>query len=92
MKNRKLPDADDLLEVTDLLIDGPFIATEKDFSRPWVGSSNQQFHFLSKRYRHLEKQLARFTNGLEIRLMPNGGIFINGMMEKEMLDVLKARL
>jgi anaerobic ribonucleoside-triphosphate reductase activating protein len=46
------PAAADLLAHTDLLIAGPFVAAARSIARPWVGSDNQQLHFLSPRYRH----------------------------------------
>ena len=39
-----------ILKNIDLLIDGEFIEEEKDYSRPWVGSKNQNYHFLSKKF------------------------------------------
>lgn len=38
-----------LLEVTDILIDGPYIE-ELDTGQPYIGSSNQKIHQLSGRY------------------------------------------
>jgi len=39
-----------LLAQTDLLVDGPYDRTQPDNSRRWVGSLNQQIHFLTDRY------------------------------------------
>ncbi|MDQ4106353.1 MAG: radical SAM protein [Actinomycetota bacterium] len=69
----------DLLGVTDLLLDGPYIRDLTDTSRPWVGSSNQRYHFLTARYRHLESERKYMPNRLEIRLQPDGKIFVNGL-------------
>lgn len=69
----------ELLEVTDLLVDGPYRQDLADLSRPWVGSSNQRHHFLTDRYRHLEPALESIPNRLELRLQPNGAVLINGM-------------
>jgi anaerobic ribonucleoside-triphosphate reductase activating protein len=76
----------DLLGVTDLLLDGPYIRDLTDTSRPWLGSSNQWYHFLTPRYRHLEAELGDIPNRLEIRLQPDGKVFINGLASSEMLD------
>ena len=65
----------------DLLIDGEFIEEEKDFSRPWVGSKNQNYHFLSDRFN--EKILEEYKNKIEINIEKNGRIFINGMGDFE---------
>lgn len=73
-------DWDALLGVTDLLIDGPFVRGRLDLSRPWVGSSNQRYHFLTDRYRHLEPELASIPQRLEVRVHPDGRLEINGMI------------
>ncbi len=66
-----------LLENTDLLIDGPFVEELYDLSRPWTGSANQRYHFLTNRYN--SDILAEYKNKLEIRLQKNGCVFVNGM-------------
>jgi len=38
-----------LLAVIDLLLAGPFVKKLADDSRPWVGSTNQEFVFLTDR-------------------------------------------
>lgn len=81
-------EASDLLKNTDLLIDGPFIKEKADTSRPWVGSSNQQFHFLTDRYKYLENCLSKIFNRLEIRIMPDGRILVNGLASDETLKSL----
>jgi anaerobic ribonucleoside-triphosphate reductase activating protein len=72
-------DFNELLEVTDLLIDGPFLREKIDFSRPWVGSTNQRFHFLTDRYLMLAAMLESMPNKIEVRLKPDGRILINGL-------------
>lgn len=66
-----------LLCATDLLIDGSFRQEQFDLSRPWVGSSNQRYIFLSDRYS--EKDLLGIKNQIEVRISPHGTAFINGM-------------
>jgi anaerobic ribonucleoside-triphosphate reductase activating protein len=68
-----------LLAVSDILIDGPYRQDLPDLSRPWVGSSNQRYHFLSDRYSNLSARLCTLPNRVEIRLTPDGQILINGM-------------
>lgn len=70
-KNKKL------IENTDLLIDGPFIIEQTDYSRPWCGSSNQRYHFLTNRYN--EEIFTKYKNKVEVNIDKNGEIFINGM-------------
>lgn len=80
-----------LLAATDLLIDGPYVKERHDLSRPWTGSSNQQYRFLTAVYRHLEPSLQTIPNKLEIRLHPDGTITANGMagaLDLEMLERL----
>ncbi len=67
----------DILKYTDLLIDGPYIEEKKELSRPWVGSSNQRYWFLSEKYS--EDDLEGIKNKLEIRISKGGSIMINGM-------------
>ena len=59
------------------MIDGEFQEEKTDYSRPWVGSSNQNYYFLTERY---EKSiLSTCKNKIEINVQKNGSIFINGM-------------
>lgn len=71
----------DVLEYIDLLIDGEFMEEEKDFSRPWVGSKNQNYHFLSERYS--PEIINEYKNKIEINISKDGMIFINGMGDFE---------
>lgn len=72
-------DFDELLAATDLLIDGPFQREHVQFTRPWVGSSNQRFHFLSDRYVRLAPMLSSIPNRVEVRLNPDGRILVSGL-------------
>src|SRR5690348_4853733 len=40
----------DLLAHTDILVDGPYLREQPETRRRWIGSANQQIHFLSDRY------------------------------------------
>ena len=66
-----------LLENVDLLIDGEFIEELTDYSRPWCGSSNQRYHFLTDRYN--EEIFTKYKNKVEVNISKNGQIFMNGM-------------
>jgi len=88
IQNSSRKDWHDLLSVTDLLIDGPFVEELSNVSRPWVGSSNQQYHFLTPRYRHLQSQLLGIKNRIEVHFQPDGQIIINGMAESARLKGL----
>ena len=71
LKNKKL------LENIDLLIDGPFEIDKVDYSRPWCGSKNQRYHFLTNRYN--EEIFVKYKNKVEINIDKNGMVFMNGM-------------
>lgn len=73
-----------ILSEIDLLIDGEFIEEEKDFSRPWVGSKNQKYYFLTDRYN--ESILTKYKNKIEINIQKNGKIFINGIGDFDKLE------
>lgn len=66
-----------ILENIDLLIDGEFKEEEKDYSRPWVGSKNQNYHFLSNKFD--KSILKNYKNKVELNIQENGVIFMNGM-------------
>lgn len=70
-KNKKL------LNNIDLLIDGPFEIDKLDYSRPWCGSSNQRYHFLTDRYN--EEIFERYKNKVEVNISKNGTVFMNGI-------------
>lgn len=81
-----------LLAETDLLIDGPYLADAPDLLRPWVGSTNQQFHFLTDRYQHLEHRLAESPDHIEVRVSKYGEVAVNGWATVDQLDTLLAEL
>ena len=66
----------ELKKYTDILIDGEFDFDKQDFSRPWVGSSNQNYYFLSDRYN--KSILDEYKNKFEIHINGNE-ITMNGM-------------
>lgn len=71
------------LRSIDLLIDGAYIEEQREFVRPWVGSSNQRFIFLTERYSM--KDVMNTNNRVEIRITRDGKIQINGMADFENL-------
>lgn len=81
-----------LLAQTDLLVDGPYVADKPDHGRPWAGSTNQQFHFLTPRYAHLKDHLSRNPDRLEIRVDPQGRTSVNGWASTDALEVMLAGL
>ncbi len=66
---RQLPDpaVAELLALTDILVDGPYLREQPETRRRWIGSANQRIHFLSDRY-HADDPRWLLPNTLEIRL------------------------
>jgi len=83
-------DWDRLLAATDLLVDGPYLAERPERRRPWVGSDNQRFWFLTPRYAHLAAELGHLPNRLEVRIAPDGNVAVNGFASVAALEELLA--
>jgi anaerobic ribonucleoside-triphosphate reductase activating protein len=66
---RQMPDpaVAELLALTDILVDGPYLREQPETQRRWIGSANQQIHFLTDRYR-ADDPCWRLPNTVEIRL------------------------
>ena len=69
------PDVLELVALTDILVDGPYLRDQPDASRRWIGSTNQRIHFLTPRY-SLDEQWQK-RNTLEIRV-DRTGVSVNG--------------
>jgi anaerobic ribonucleoside-triphosphate reductase activating protein len=77
-----------LLRATDLLVDGPYLADRPDRHRPWVGSTNQRFRFLTERYAHLRDQLRALPDRVEVNVGPDGQVAVNGWASVDALEEL----
>jgi anaerobic ribonucleoside-triphosphate reductase activating protein len=64
---RASPAANALLEHTDLLVDGRYDESLRTTTRRFIGSTNQQLHFLTDRYRADDARFASH-NTVELRL------------------------
>jgi anaerobic ribonucleoside-triphosphate reductase activating protein len=66
---RALPDptVGELLALTDILVDGPYLRDQPETRRRWIGSANQRVHFLGGRARADDPRWL-LPNTLEIRL------------------------
>ncbi|MBD7996743.1 radical SAM protein [Arthrobacter sp. Sa2CUA1] len=93
------PDISALLEATDLLADGPYLADRPERIRPWIGSTNQGLRALTGRYRgripgadhNPAASQALPGDGvdrLEIRVAPDGTVAVNGWAETAALEHL----
>ncbi len=77
LRAKKSADVDAFLENIDLLIDGGFEKENFDLSRPWVGSSNQRYLYLTDTYS--PEIIKTYKNKVEARISPDGRLEINGM-------------
>lgn len=87
LKTQANPSVLQLLERTDILVDGPYLKDQPETRRRWIGSANQEVHFLSTRYQSDDPRWLR-PNTLEIRMEGNQ-IFINGYPAKHAKEVWK---
>ena len=76
----------DILEHTDILVDGPYVREQPDTTRRWIGSANQRIHFLTDRYRFDDQWRTR--NTLEIRVV-GSEITVNGFPAKNAVGLWK---
>lgn len=78
----------ELTKYIDILIDGRYEEDKQDFSRPWVGSSNQNYYFFSDRYN--ESIITKYKNKIELRIDKNNNISLNGMGNfKEIIKAMR---
>ena len=78
INKKNLPHWQELVSVTDVLVAGPFLQHKVDKTRPWLGSTNQEYHFLTPRY-----TMEDFgePDGIEISIDQEGKVVINGWAE-----------
>lgn len=84
------PSVHELLEVVDVLIDGPFLAAQVGKLR-WRGSNNQSLQFLSDRYRHLEGRDEERAADLELSVGDHS-IRFNGGIDNPLVRIIRSRL
>ena len=73
----------EFLSHIDFLVDGPFIENKIDSSRPWLGSTNQQFHFLTSKYSMHD---VRKSDAVELRVDAQGQLTISGWATTDDLE------
>ena len=78
---KKNPKFLELIKNIDILIDGKYERDNQDFSRAWVGSSNQNYYFLSDRYD--KSILKKYKNKIELRIDDENKVSVNGMGDFE---------
>jgi anaerobic ribonucleoside-triphosphate reductase activating protein len=86
---RRLPDpaVGELLALTDILVDGQYVRELPETRRRWIGSTNQQVHFFTDRYRADDPQWL-LSNTLEIRLRGRE-LSVNGFPAKSAVGIWK---
>lgn len=67
-----------LLAWTDVLVDGPYEASRPDWTRNWVGSTNQRFHYLTDRYSNSIEGGDILNREVEWRIRDDGSLVVNG--------------
>ncbi|VAW72286.1 Ribonucleotide reductase of class III (anaerobic), activating protein [hydrothermal vent metagenome] len=80
IKQSNNPNWNTLLEHTDLLISGPYNIKQCSTKRRWIGSDNQEIHYLTEHYRYLENQPHAWDpkpNSVDINFK-NGQLTVNG--------------
>ncbi|CDE89486.1 TPA: anaerobic ribonucleoside-triphosphate reductase activating protein [Candidatus Gastranaerophilales bacterium HUM_20] len=70
-------DFQELIKYVDILIDGRYEQDKTDYSRAWVGSSNQNYYFLTDRYN--QKVITECKNKIEVRISPDNKVVMTGM-------------
>jgi len=64
--------------LADIVVAGPYIQAQRSFEHAWVGSANQQVHFVTNRYSLADQQNAVRA---EAHLDPDGTITWTGFPE-----------
>lgn len=76
-----------LVDETDILVDGPYLRDQPETKRRWIGSSNQRVHFLTDRADANDPRW-QLKNTLEIRLIDNE-LSVNGFPAKNAVGLWK---
>lgn len=81
-------DFQELIKYVDILIDGRYEQDKTDYSRAWVGSSNQNYYFLTNRYD--KSVITEYKNKIEVRINPNNSVVLTGMGDfKQLMEVMR---
>lgn len=78
LRRRNLPGVEALLEHSDIVVDGPFVAEQPDQRRNWVGSSNQRFHYMTSRYTRSIETVSFDRPAVEVRVGLDEHLLMNG--------------
>ena len=78
LQKNPMPGVSELLAHTDLLVDGSFVSSKPESKRNWAGSTNQQFYFLTNRYRPGIELDPAYWHGFELHVFDDGTLRTNG--------------
>ena len=78
LRNEDHSGARELLAWTDVLVDGPYESANPDRRRNWVGSTNQRFHYLTRRYDASIEGADAPNREVEWRIRDDGRFVVNG--------------
>lgn len=79
----QLPEHERLLASVDILVAGPFVASQVVTGEPLLGSANQTIHFLTSRYSQADLQGLPVS---EVLIRPDGTIIYTGFTEPGLRD------
>jgi anaerobic ribonucleoside-triphosphate reductase activating protein len=74
----------ELFKYVDILITGPYEEKNRTLQHQWIGSTNQQIHFISDRYKNYKM---RNTNYMELTIAEDGSITVMGFPDKNAFDI-----
>ncbi|MFP3040267.1 radical SAM protein [Treponema primitia] len=77
-----------LFDLTDILISGRYEQERRTLNHQWIGSTNQEIHFLSERYKDYKK---RDVNYMEIAIEESGSVTILGFPPEEFLHAVNLK-
>ena len=78
----------ELIKYVDILIDGRYEQDKIDYSRAWIGSSNQNYYFLTDRYD--KSVVTEYKNKIEVRITPENTVVMTGMGNfNELMEIME---
>jgi len=78
LRKKPFPFTEELISCSDVLVDGPYIKSQPEELRNWLGSKNQKVHFLSTAYKPGIEYAEEFSDSIELRFDQQGVLQLNG--------------
>jgi anaerobic ribonucleoside-triphosphate reductase activating protein len=82
----KNPEKKEALAFTDILISGRFKQEKRTTLHQWIGSTNQEVHFLSSKY---DSSIIQNSNYVEVIIDDSGQLNVLGFPDSELLKIVK---